>query len=286
MQAAQESSGAVVRRKVDIGTISNWLVPLSLFAAGLLHPESVGLWYSSFARSLVMLLAPIMLGATLWWLASERSGERLQGVRKKAAPIAREAFETARAMFVIATLMAWPMTQYRLGHPTGLKWSLEEAGGLWFVLLTNLIVGIIAIDAWTYLKHRLLHTRLLFPFHKNHHAFRDPTPFAGFAVSPVETVLTFWPLLILMIPEANHWAPLYFGLVVGFVSLNFYLHSGVKYSLFERTLPRLFLNTSAFHNMHHAKVNKNFGEVLYLWDWLLGTADRDNPHHVTGTLRS
>ena len=230
-----------------------------------------------------MVAGPVLLGAGAWYLLVNRTGERLQGPRKKDAPVAKEAFETTRAMFVIACLMAWPMTQYRLGHPTGLKWDLAEAGGLWFVLLTNLVVGILAIDAWTYLKHRLLHTRLLFPFHRGHHAFRDPTPFAGFAVSPVETLLTFWPLLILMIPAANHWAPLYFGLVVAFVSLNFYLHAGVKFRFMEAVLPRVFLNTSAFHNMHHAKVNTNYGEVLYLWDWLLGTADKNNPHHVTGT---
>ena len=70
---------------------------------------------------------------------------------------------------------------------------------------------------------------------------------------------------------------------ISFISFNFYLHSGVKIPFFEKTLPKLFINTSTFHNVHHAKVSINFGEVLYLWDWLLGTADKDNPHHCTGT---
>lgn len=273
------------RRKLDVAKVSDWLVPTVLLAAGLLHPESVKLWYSSFFRSFMMLLIPVMVGAGVWWFSADRLGQRIQGIRKRPAPIAEEAFETGRAMFVIATMMAWPMTQYRLGHPTGLKWDLSEAGGLIFVLVTNLVIGVVAIDAWTYLKHRLLHTKLLFPFHKNHHAFRDPTPFAGFAVSPVESVLTFWPLLILMFPWANHWAPLYFGMIIGFVSLNFYLHSGVCNPTLEKWLPKIFLNTSAFHNRHHSSVNRNFGEVLYLWDWLLGTADPENPHHVTGTKK-
>jgi lathosterol oxidase len=270
--------------EATIGRVANGVVPVVLVGLGLLHPTDPALWFSSLAIGAVALIVPVLALAAVWWWATSfvPADARIQGPRRRPAPIAREAFESGRAMFVVATMMAWPMTQYRLGHPTGLRWSLEEAGGLWFVLLTNLVIGVIAIDAWTYLKHRLLHTRLLFAFHRDHHAYRDPTPFAGFAVSPVETVLTFWPLLILMIPAANHWAPLYFGLVIGFVSLNFYLHSGVLLAPLEATLPRLFLNTSAFHNVHHAKVNRNFGEVSFLWDWLLGTADTTNPHHVTG----
>jgi lathosterol oxidase len=138
-----------------------------------------------------------------------------------------------------------------------------------------MLLGVVAMDAWLYWKHRLLHTRLLFPFHKAHHHFRDPTPFAGFAVAPVESLLTFWPILLLCVPGAVHWAPMYFALVVGFVVLNLYLHSGVTYRFVEATLPRLFLNTSAFHNVHHSHANANFGEAMVLWDRICKTRLED-----------
>lgn len=252
--------------------------------AGALGPYPWEEFYWSLAVGFACVLGPLLVAAAgLRWVF-DRSGERLQGPRRRPPLISRELFETARAMFVVACLMAWPMTQYRLGYPTGLKWDLDEAGGLWVVVGLNLVVGILAIDAWTYLKHRLLHTKLLFRFHKHHHAFRDPTPFAGFAISPLEAVLTFWPLLLVCVPAANHWAPLYFTLVVAFVVLNLYLHSGVKLRWVEATLPRLFLNTSAFHNLHHARVDTNYGEVLFLWDVLLKTADQANPHHPRSAL--
>lgn len=57
--------------------------------------------------------------------------------------------------------------------------------------------------------------------------------------------------------------------------LNLYLHSGVSSRLIEATLPRLFVNTSAFHNRHHANAEVNFGEALTLWDHLLGTREGD-----------
>ncbi|WP_170319770.1 sterol desaturase family protein [Polyangium spumosum] len=242
-----------------------------LSAAGLLHPESPGTWFSSLAVSFAVLVVPVLSGAAIVTALSLRLGTRIQGPRLKPAPMAREAFETARAMYVAACLMAWPLTAWRLGHPTGLVWDLGEHGvSVWQVLLQT-VLGVVVIDAWLYWKHRLLHTRLLFGFHKGHHAFRDPTAFAGFAVAPVEALLTFWPILFLCMPEAVHWAPLYFGLVVGFVNLNFYLHCGVTLSWVEKTLPRIFLNTSAFHNVHHARANTHFGEALYLWDVLCGT---------------
>lgn len=259
----------------SIHAIIDGAVPVALTLLGLVttSPGRAGatLWLSSLAFSFAVLATPVLGGAGVVMLLAGRFGQRIQGPREKPAPIAREAFETTRAMYVAACLMAFPLTQWREGHPTGLVWSLDTIpGGLPWVLLQTLL-GVVIIDAWLYWKHRLLHTRLLFGFHKGHHAFRDPTPFAGFAVAPVEALLTFWPVLLLCIPQATHYAPIYFSLVVAFVCLNFYLHCGVTLSWVEATLPRVLLNTSAFHNVHHARANTHFGEALILWDILCGT---------------
>jgi lathosterol oxidase len=89
-------------------------------------------------------------------------------------------------------------------------------------------------------------------------------------------VLTFWPVILVAFPWAPHYAPVYFPLVGAFVLLNLYLHSGVSSRLIEATLPRLFVNTSAFHHRHHANADVNFGEALTLWDHLLGTREVRN----------
>jgi len=96
-------------------------------------------------------------------------------------------------------------------------------------------------------------------------------------VGPFESLLTFWPIALLSFPAARHWAPLYFGLIAGFILLNFYLHAGVTWRWLERTLPRAFVNTSAFHNIHHSHADANFGEALTLWDHICRTrlGDRD-----------
>jgi sterol desaturase/sphingolipid hydroxylase (fatty acid hydroxylase superfamily) len=244
-------------------------LPIALTAVGFVHPESPTTFFVCLAAAFAALAALVLGGAAIAMLVAGRVGTRIQGPRLRPARIGAEAFESARAMYVAACLAAWPLAQWQLGHETAMVWSL--AGQKWWVIALQTFFGVLVIDGWLYLKHRLLHTRWLFPFHSPHHAFRDPTPFAGFAVAPVEATMTFWPILILCIPAATHWAPLYFGLVLGFIALNFYLHCGVTWQLAEATLPRVFFNTSAFHNVHHSHVKVNFGEALYLWDRICGT---------------
>lgn len=164
---------------------------------------------------------------------------------------------------------------YRAGLPTGIAWTLEEMGLNWWLVVLEMYLGIVAVDAMTYWKHRLLHTRMFFTFHKHHHTFRDPTPFTSFAVGPVETLLTFWPLLLICFPPAKHFAPLYFTAIAGFVLLNLYLHCGVTFNVLEKVLPRVILNTSGWHNVHHSDVNVHFGEVSNFWDRVCKTTLQD-----------
>lgn len=243
----------------------DWFVVAALFLSGLLHPAPA-VYYDSMVRIFIAVIVPLLSFSYLIYLISEKYGNRIQGERRKAPPIAQEAFGTTRAMFVVACMAAWPVAMYRIGLPTGLAWTLQEMGLSWWMVILEMYVGIIAIDALTYWKHRLLHTKAFYPFHMHHHTFRDPTPFSGFAVGPVETVLTFWPLMLICFPPAKHFVPLYITAIVGFVFLNLYLHCGVTFSWLEAVLPRIGLNSSAWHNVHHSDVISNFGEVSSIWD--------------------
>ena len=254
--------------------ILDWGLVVFLVLIGLLHP-SAWMFYDSLWRVFLAIILPLHLLSYLAYRFSEGRGERIQGERRKLPPILKEAAETTRAMFVVACLAAWPVGMARMGLPTGMAWTLEQMGiPLWLAIL-QMIGGIVVIDAWTYWKHRILHTKLLFSFHRPHHAFRDPTPFAGFAIGPLEAVMTFWPLLLICWPPAKHFAPMYFSAIVGFVCLNLYLHCGVTFVWMERILPKIGLNSSAWHNVHHSHVNVNFGEVSFLWDRLCKTSKQD-----------
>jgi sterol desaturase/sphingolipid hydroxylase (fatty acid hydroxylase superfamily) len=245
-------------------------------AAGAFHPAPL-IWLQSFAATFVVLVSAVFAGAWIVTRWAERRDERIQGPRRKPPMWREEAWVAAQAMWVMAGLVAWPITQARLGIETGFRWSLE--GTAWTPLTAVLVTagGVVGVDAWTYWKHRALHTRHLFGFHRDHHAFRDPSAFAGFAVGPFEALWTFAPVLAVLHPKAIHWGPAYLVLVVGFVCLNLYLHCGVTVRWIEATLPRIGINTSAFHNVHHSHVRVNFAEVATWWDHLCGTRLEDGP---------
>lgn len=261
--------------RLSLPALIDGALPGVLVAVGLSFSDSPAIWLGSLAVAFAGLLVVVLGGAYVFHRLSLRSEHRIQGPRRKPAPLVREALETTRSMFVAATLAAWPLSMWWQGQPTGLVWDLTPSGASPIVVTLMMLLGVVGMDAWLYWKHRLLHTRLLFPFHKNHHYFRDPTPLAGFAVGSLEAFLTFWPTLLLCIPQAIHWAPVYFPLVIGFIILNLYLHSGVTYRWVEATLPKAFLNTSAFHNIHHSHVKANFGEAGYLWDVICKTRLQD-----------
>jgi lathosterol oxidase len=262
--------------------ILDGILPFALAGLGLLAPDHRGHFYAALATGFVGIAGCVLAGAALVTLLSERQSERIQGPRRKPAPFLREAGDTALAAFIAACFLAWPLWRSWTGRPIGLVWSIEQVGGLKLVLLQN-VAAVFVLDAWLYWKHRLLHSRLMFPFHRAHHAYRDPSALAGFAVGPVESVLTFFPLCLVALPQAPHYAPIYFTLVVGFVSLNYYLHCGVRVALLERILSPLGLNSSAFHNVHHSHANVNFGEAMTLWDRLCRTRLEDAAQNKTGS---
>ena len=228
-------------------------------------------FYLAALQLFFLISIPVFSFSALTNWISNKFGKKIQTWRSDLPEITREAFGTARAIFVVSFLAAWPVSLSRLGYETGLVWTVEEMGVSWWMVVLQMYFGIVAIDAWTYWKHRLLHTKWMYPFHMHHHTFKDPTPFAGFAVGPVETVLTFWPLLLIYIPEAKHFAPFYYTAISLFVLLNLYLHSGVTFKVLEKILPKLLLNSSAWHNIHHSDVIVNFGEVSFFWDKLCKT---------------
>jgi len=265
----------VVHRR-DAALYVDLAVVLALTALGLACPWGVRLWYRALAVGFAGIGGSVLAGALAVTVVSERAAARVQGMRRRPALALRGARDTTLAAWIAATLFAWPLSRMWAGLPTGLVWTLRDAGGLPLVIAQT-TAAVLVLDAWLYWKHRLLHTRWLFGFHRAHHVYRDPTAFAGFAVGPVESLLTFWPLLLVAVPQAKHWAPLYLAVVVGFILLNFYLHCGAISRPAEAILPRLLLNTSVFHNGHHANAGVNFGEAMTLWDHLCRTRATDAP---------
>jgi len=243
-------------------------------SSGLLFSGSPMLWLRCFlevASFLCVSITVLMVAADFLF---SFMGERLQADPKPAKRLAEYA-ESMRAMAVFAGFAAWPRLLFVQHRPTALHFSLAaaqpEAPTSLALYVGKLLLVTLLVDAYMYFKHRALHLPSLFRFHKQHHAFVSPTPFAAFAVAPVEAALTFAPVLALCLPEAPVWAHAYGVWTACFVLLNLYLHSGVSVSVFEG-LRSVGLNSAEFHDRHHESGGSvNFGELCFIWDYFLGT---------------
>ena len=275
MKGDDEYKASMPRAKLWLTSADTmaWLVPMAMTSVCVLT-ESPVVFLSSLLTIFVAISAPTLFLCWLLQLVSDSWGERIQGERKRAPPIQREVWETTRCLYTVACIAAWPVSRYRLGHETGITWRMEDVTDSWFGAGGLLLVGVVFADFWSYWKHRLLHWRPLFAFHKNHHQFRDPTAFAGFALHPVDALLTFAPIWAMCFPSAKQWMPLYLFQITVLSVLNLYLHCGVTFPWMEWLIPKMLLNTSGYHNVHHSKVSANYGEVSFVWDYICGTTEQ------------
>ena len=140
---------------------------------------------------------------------------------------------------------------------------------LWFLVLEGVLFLVLA-DLWFYVSHRALHSRLLYRFHKAHHAHRAPTEAAAFlALSPAEagfSGLVTLSLPMLVVPVHAHVA---IACAVIILFCGFYIHDGAL--AHARMLS--FVNGPAHHQMHHARArtNANYGLIFTFFDRLFGT---------------
>jgi sterol desaturase/sphingolipid hydroxylase (fatty acid hydroxylase superfamily) len=138
---------------------------------------------------------------------------------------------------------------------------------VWFLVLEGAAFLVLA-DLWFYVTHRALHSRLLYRFHKAHHAHRAPTEAATFlALSPAEAYLSgvlmmTFPMLVM--PVHAHVAIACSGIVL---LCGFYIHAGAG-------VPALpLVNGPAQHQMHHARgrTNANYSLIFTFLDRVFGT---------------
>eukprot|EP01059_Diplonema_ambulator_P019733 TRINITY_DN33378_c0_g1_i1.p1 TRINITY_DN33378_c0_g1~~TRINITY_DN33378_c0_g1_i1.p1 ORF type:complete len:288 (+),score=68.75 TRINITY_DN33378_c0_g1_i1:60-923(+) len=254
---------------------SRWGIPLLLTATGMLYQDAAR-WFTTFLGCYAVIFGGICLGCGIT-IALGRIGkmERCQPGRGGLYDLLKEELiELALSCYVSTALAAWPVSMYLDGQETACTMSLEEASmgtGSWWVIAAKMVVVIFGADCYLYWKHRFLHSRYFYVFHKGHHQFYNPTPFAGFAVSPGESLVTFLPVLGFCVTHFKFYAPVHLPGISTFILLNFYLHAGYNVPMLEKLLPYLFINTSKFHNLHHEKTHTHFGEMLTLWDRITGT---------------
>nr|WP_309503485.1 sterol desaturase family protein [uncultured Roseovarius sp.] len=162
--------------------------------------------------------------------------------------------------------------------------------GLGLAPLPPVIISLLLLavsDFGTYWVHRIHHeSRIFWPFHSLHHSAEVMTPITVYRKHPVYDL--FSTLVRGLFIGTMH--GIFTGLFASDVSLFTLIGVNAGYVLFNmagsnlrhthvwlgygRVLEHLLISP-AQHQIHHSLApehhNKNYGEVLAIWDWMFGT---------------
>ena len=121
-----------------------------------------------------------------------------------------------------------------------------------------------------YLGHRFA---AMWEFHRAHHVFFNPSPFAVIADEYVDQFMRSSPLLIIPLFIPINMDVLFLTFAVFFYGYGTYLHWGYELSWLDAHNP--IINTSFQHYLHHAvsgrKTPYHTGFFFKIWDQLAGT---------------
>lgn len=176
---------------------------------------------------------------------------------------------------IVVPLLAVPVTAWQDLFPRP-----ESLVAFWDPLpgAVSVLAAILMIDFGSYWRHRLEHTRALWPIHATHHAdeamnwlsVRRKHPLGealGMLIDSVPVILLglpYWAIAVAYLLRA-WWA--------------YFIHADVPWTL--GPLGKVLISPAA-HRLHHIRdeqlMGTNFGNTVTLWDWMFGTYSDPAPY--------
>lgn len=229
--------------------------------------------YGAVALYLIARYFAVTLPA--YWFYWKRNPEwtgryRIQNIPFRSDDLAREIRDSVASIFVAAIFTFWSYDPV-LRDGTLMYTGLLEKGWIW--LFASFYILLFIHDAYFYWIHRWLHHPRLYRWtHFIHHKSRNPSPFATFSFGLLDAGLQFaWILPLLYLMPINVW-------VLGLFSLNALVvnavgHSGIEAFPAAWAAHPLFkwINRPYLHNLHHQRVDANYGLYFTFWDKWMGT---------------
>jgi sterol desaturase/sphingolipid hydroxylase (fatty acid hydroxylase superfamily) len=153
------------------------------------------------------------------------------------------------------------------------------SGARFFALIASqFLMYFVLFDLYYYMLHRFfLHNKRFWYIHRVHHESFTPNIMTGFSFHPIEAFVTgIFPHVMAIALCKMHSLSLVCVTLFG-LSNTMIVHLG--YELYPTFfLKSKFTNwflTTTFHDIHHSKVNYNFGGFTTIWDHCFGTVYPD-----------
>jgi len=171
------------------------------------------------------------------------------------------------------------------------EWSREKSIGLlhhlphFWPVWVRFVIGLVLIDLWMYLWHRLNHhVPFLWRFHAVHHADREMDATSAVRFHTGEIILSGAARIILL-PVLGVSLPMLLVYELILLPVILFHHSNVRIAPAADGLLRPIIVTPWMHWVHHSmlreETNSNYGSVLSVWDRLFGSFRlRDNPSEI------
>lgn len=232
---------------------------------------------------LLMTLSYFSISASSYfyfWRKNNTGDARLRDVVIKKEQFKHEITWSLATILINSVLVTLLICAWRLGAFPQFYLDPSELGWPYFIL--SIILIILVQDGLFYFAHRLLHHKKLIRFHAVHHRSRVPTPFVMYCFHPVEGLLHFIriPLVMFVFPVS----PLALFITEGLISntINAYSHLNHEPRLLRRFkgLHKRSACTAVVHDMHHLNGKGNFGFYLRFWDDLFGTRVEETDKRV------
>uniref|UniRef100_A0A8D0EA65 Sterol-C5-desaturase n=1 Tax=Salvator merianae TaxID=96440 RepID=A0A8D0EA65_SALMN len=141
--------------------------------------------------------------------------------------------------------------------------NVDDSPYGWLGVILSMLSFLFFTDMGIYWIHRYLHHRLIYKrFHKPHHLWKIPTPFASHAFHPLDGFLQSLPYHIYPFLFPLHKVT-YLGLYVFVNVWSISIHDG-NYRVPDLLKP--VINGAAHHTDHHLFFDYNYGQYFTLWD--------------------
>jgi len=211
---------------------------------------------------------------------------RIQASRPTRKGIQREIKLSIQTILIFSVMATGLFQMYKAGL-TSIYWDTYKYP-LYYIPV-SFFLCLVLHDTMFYWSHRFMHWRPVFKyFHAGHHKSISPTPWAIFAFQPLEAILQFvcLSLIIIFIPLK----PLILLAYLSYDSMiNIAGHTG--YEMIPPWMSKhwLFrgLNNVTHHDNHHTNMRCNFGAFFNVWDRWMGTfVDNDPVGHLESRAQS
>lgn len=192
----------------------------------------------------------------------------------KNVQLRREIRWSVLSSLIFAVMAVGTFYLYQRGHTKIYTHVADRSFGYF---LASIVIVLFLYETYYYWLHRWMHHPRIFKIvHKVHHQSIHPTVFTSFSFHPLEAILqfVFLPLVIIVIPIHVY----ALGVVLMIMTFSAVInHAGVE------IFPKDFVNHrigkwligSTHHDLHHTDFRTNYGLYLTFWDKWMKTENRN-----------